>query len=157
MTMRVLLTQTVEKLGEPGDIIDVAPGYARNFLIPKGLAVEPTPHNIGRFQKIREKRLRELKEREERARELKKQLDGTVLTFYRKAHDGKLYSSVRAEEIAAQLSEQFQTEIERGRVRMPAPIEALGRYAVTIELYKDITAEVRVEVVEESQASPAPQ
>lgn len=151
--MHVLLTQTVEKLGEAGDVVKVAPGYARNYLLPKGLAVEPTPHNIERFKVTREKHITEVKEREEYARTLKQRLDGTVLTFYRKAHDQKLYSSVRPEEIAAQLSEQFQAEIEKGRVRMDAPIEALGRHAVKIELYKDIAAEIRVEVLEESKSS----
>ncbi|OGF55478.1 MAG: 50S ribosomal protein L9 [Candidatus Fraserbacteria bacterium RBG_16_55_9] len=151
--MQVLLTQTVEKLGQPGDVVNVAPGYARNYLLPKGLAVEPTPHNVQRFQKTREKRVTEMKEREEQAKALKQKLDGTVLTFYRKSHDKKIYSSVRPEEIASQLSEQFRAEIEKGRVRIESPIEALGRHPVKIELYKDITAEIRVEVVEESPSS----
>ena len=151
--MQILLTQTVEKLGEPGDVVNVAPGYARNYLLPKGFAVEPTPHNIQRFQTTREKRVTEMKEREDYARALKKQLDGTVLTFARKSHDQKLYSSVRPEEIAAQLSQQFKTEIEKGRVRTETPIEALGRHPVKIDLYKDIIAEIRVEVVEEPKSS----
>ena len=151
--MQVLLTQAVEKLGGPGDVVNVAPGYARNYLLPKGLAVEPTAHNIHRFQKTREKRVTEMKEREEEAKALKQKIEGTVLTFYRKAHDKKLYSSVRPEEIAAQLSEQFKTEIEKGRVRIDAPIEALGRHPVKIEIYKDIAAEIRVEVVEEAPSS----
>ena len=151
--MQVLLTQTVEKLGQPGDVVNVAPGYARNYLLPKGLAVEPTPHNVQRIQKTREKRVTEMKEREEQAKALKQKLDGTVLTFYRKSHDKKIYSSVRPEEIASQLSEQFRAEIEKGRVRIESPIEALGRHPVKIELYKDITAEIRVEVVEESPSS----
>lgn len=154
--MKVLLTQTVEKLGEPGDIVDVAPGYARNFLFPKGLAVEPTPHNVERLKKVREERLAELKEREERAKALKERLDGFVLTFYRKVHDDeKLYSSVRPEEIATRLSEEFQTDIEKGRVHIPSPIEALGRYPVVINLYKDISAEIEVEVLEETEESPS--
>lgn len=151
--MQVLLTQAVEKLGEPGDVVNVAPGYARNYLLPKGLAVEPTPYNIQRFKAAREKRLLEMKERDEQARTLKKQLDGAVLTFARKAHDKKIYSSVRPEEIAAQLSAQFKTEIEKSRVRIETPIETLGRHPVKIELYKDITAEICVEVVEEAPSA----
>jgi large subunit ribosomal protein L9 len=154
--VQLLLTQTVEKLGEPGDLVNVAPGYARNYLLPKGLAVEPTPHNLQRFKATRERRLLEMQEREARARTLQQMLNGTVLTFSRKAHDQKLYSSVRPEEIAARLSEQFRTEITKGDVRIDAPIESLGRHPVTIELYKDIRAEIRVEVVEEPQTSSAP-
>jgi len=150
--MKVLLTQTVEKLGEPGDVVEVAPGYARNYLLPKGLAVEPTPHNIERLKKVREQRLAELKEREQRAKELKEKLDGFVLTFYRKVHDDeKLYSSVRPEEIAARLSEEFKTEIEKARVQIPSPIESLGRHPVVVNLYKDISAEIEVEVLEETE------
>jgi large subunit ribosomal protein L9 len=154
--VEVLLTQTVEKLGEPGDVVDVAPGYARNYLFPKGLAVEPTPHNIQRLKKVREERLAELGEREERAKLLKEKLDGFVLTFHRKVHDDKkLYSSVRPEEIATRISEEFQTEIEKGRVQLPSPIETLGRHPVVINLYKDIAAEVEVEVLEESEEPPS--
>ncbi len=152
--MQVLLTQTVEKLGEPGDIVDVAPGYARNYLIPKGLAVEPTPHNIERFRKVREQRMEELKAREQRAQELKEKLDGYVLTFTRKAHDDKLYSSVRPEEIASHIEEKFGFELEKGRVQLENPIDTLGKHPVKISLYKDIVAEVVVEVKEES-AEPA--
>lgn len=148
--MQVLLTQTVEKLGEPGDIVEVAPGYARNYLIPKGLAVEPTPHNIERFRKVREQRMKELQAREQRARELKEKLDGYLLTFTRKAHDQKLYSSVRPEEIAAHIEERFGFELEKGRVHLENPIDTLGRHSVKISLYKDIVAEVVVEVKEES-------
>jgi large subunit ribosomal protein L9 len=148
--MEVLLTQTVEKLGEPGEIVEVAPGYARNYLIPKGLAVEPRPHNIERFRKVREERLEELKAREERAQDLKEKLDGAVLTFRLKAHDKKLYSSVRPEEIAARLAEEFGVEIEKGRIQLDHPIDTLGRHTVAINLYKDITAEIHVKVLEES-------
>ena len=152
--MQVLLTQTVEKLGEPGDIVDVAPGYARNYLIPKGLAVEPTPHNIERFRKVRKRRMEELKAREQRARELKEKLDGYVITFTRKAHDDKLYSSVRPEEIASHIEEHFNFELEKGRVHLEHPIDTLGKHPVKISLYKDIVAEIVVEVKEES-AEPA--
>lgn len=147
--MEVLLIASVEKLGEPGDLVKVADGYARNFLIPRGLAVLPTPHNIERFKKIKERRAAELKEREEWAKSLKAQLDGLVLTFYRKAHDGKLYSSVRREEIAEKIKEQINAEIEKGKIDLEAPIEALGTHPVKVNLYKEIYASIRVVVEEE--------
>ena len=153
--MKVLLTQTVEKLGEPGEIVDVAPGYARNYLVPKRLAVEPTPHNIERFRKVRDQRLDELKAREERAQDLKEKLEGTVLTFRLKARNKKLYSSVRPEEIAARLSEEFGVEIEKGRIQMEKPIDTLGRHTMAINLYKEITAEIHAEVLEESSKEAA--
>jgi len=147
--MEVLLIASVEKLGEPGDLVEVSDGYARNFLIPRGLAVEPTPHNIERFKRIKEKRAAELKEREEWAKALKAQLDGLVLNFYRKAHEGKLYSSVRREEIAEKIKEKINAEIEKGKIELEAPIEALGIHPVKVSLYKDISASIRVVVEEE--------
>jgi len=151
--VKVLLTKSVEKLGEPGDIVDVAPGYARNFLFPKGLAVEPTDHNIERFKKVREQRLAEIKEREKQAKALKERLEGYVLSFTRKVHDDeKLYSSVRPEEIVARISEEFGVEIEKGRVQLEGPIERLGRHPVKVNIYKDITAEIQVEVLKESES-----
>lgn len=146
--MEVLLIASVEKLGEPGDLVKVSEGYARNFLIPRGLAVEPTPHNIERFKKIKERRAAELKEREEWAKALKAQLDGLALTFYRKAHEGKLYSSVRREEIVEKIKEQINAEIEKGKIEKIS-IEALGIHPVKVGLYKDISASIRVVVEEE--------
>lgn len=150
--IEVLLTQSVEKLGEPGDIVKVADGYARNYLFPRKLAVPPTPHYIAQYKKIREKREMELKQREEWARAAREKLDGFTLTFQRKAHDGKLYSSVRKEEIAQQIVEKLNIEIPKDKIELDAPIEALGVHAVKISLYKDITASIRVHVEEEPSA-----
>lgn len=151
--MEILLTQTVDKLGEPGDIVKVAPGYARNFLLPKGLAVEPTPHNIERFKSVREQRRRERQERAQRARELEEAMDGAVLTFVRKVNpEGKLYSSVRPAEIAELLSEKFGADIEKGRIEFHEHIETPGRYHATVNLYMDITAAIQIDVIEESTA-----
>ncbi|MFQ6090977.1 MAG: 50S ribosomal protein L9, partial [Candidatus Bipolaricaulia bacterium] len=98
--MKVLLIQPVEKLGDIGDVVTVADGYARNFLLPKGLAVEPTGHNLKQYLKFKLAREKELQSREERARALREQLDGLVLKFVREAHGKRLYGSVRKEDIA---------------------------------------------------------
>lgn len=150
--IEVLLTQSVEKLGEPGDIVKVADGYARNYLLPRKLAVLPTPHYINQFKKVREQRALELAAREEWARAAQAKLDGFALTFLRKAHDGKLYSSVRREEIAQQILEKLGIEIPKDRIELETPIETLGVHPVTISLYKDITASIRVHVEEEPSA-----
>jgi large subunit ribosomal protein L9 len=150
--IEVLLTQSVEKLGEPGDIVKVADGYARNYLLPRKLAVLPTPHSINQFKKVRERRELELKAREEWARAAQAKLDGFAFTFSRKAHDGKLYSSVRREEIVEQILQKLNIEIPKDKVELDAPIETLGVHAVKISLYKDITASIRVHVEEEPSA-----
>lgn len=144
--MKVLLIQPVEKLGEVGDLVEVADGYARNYLLPKGLAVEPTEHNLKRYAKLKEQRLAELRGREERARLLKEKLDGMVFTFVREAREGRLYGSVRKEDLASRIKEEFGVEVEKGRIELEHPIEEVGTYTVKIGLYRDITAEVKVEV-----------
>lgn len=155
MPIEVLLTQSVDKLGEPGDIVRVADGYARNYLFPKNVATLPTPHNVNRFKKVRDARELELKKREEWAKSVKTKLDGLVLTFQRKSHDeGKLYSTVRREEIVEQIQQQLGIAIEKDRVGLGAhQIEMLGTHPVKLALYKDITASIRVVVEEEKRVS----
>ena len=155
MPIEVLLTQSVEKLGEPGDIVKVADGYARNYLFPKNFATIPTPHNVNRFKKVRETRELELKKREDWAKSVKIKVDGLVLTFARKSHDeGKLYSTVRREEIVEQIQQRIGIEIEKDRVELGAhQIETLGTHPVKLSLYKEIAASIRVVVEEEKHAS----
>ncbi len=144
--MKVLLIQPVEKLGDVGDVVEVADGYARNYLLPRGLAVEPTEHNLARYAKIKEQRLAELRNREEQAKILKEKLDGAVFEFVREAREGKLYGSVRKEDILARVQEEFGVELEKGRIELEHPIEEVGEYQVRIGLYGDISAEVRIVV-----------
>lgn len=147
--MEVLLTKTIEKLGEVGKVMEVADGYARNYLFPKGLAVPPTEHNKKRYQKKREQRITAIKEREKRAKALKEKLEGIVLEFERPAHDNKLYGSVRRRDIADKIAKEINEKVARSRINLAAPIEELGAYLVDINLYKDISAQVRVRVKEE--------
>ena len=147
---KVLLASNVENLGHIGEIVNVADGYARNFLLPKGLAVEPTEHNVARFAKEKAAHEAELLQREERAVALKGRLADQMLVFERKAHDDdRLYGSVRAEDITAQIEERLGEHIESSRVQLDHPIETLGPHAVTISLYRDITVSVRLQIDEE--------
>jgi len=147
---KVLLTATVENLGHVGEVVEVADGYARNYLYPRGLAIEPTEHNIARFAKERKAHEAELLEREERARYIRDRLADQTLVFVRKAHDdARLYGSVRSEDIAAKIEELVGEHIEPARVQLERPIETLGPHSVTVSLYKDIAVEVRIRVDEE--------
>jgi len=148
--VKVLLTTTVERLGHVGEVVDVADGYARNFLFPRKLAVEPSEHNVARFAKQRAAHEAEMLAREEKARRLRDQLADATLVFVRKVHDeDQLYGSVRAEEIVEQIAERFGESIEASRVMLERPIERLGPHAVRINLYRDISVDVRVRVDEE--------
>ncbi|MBE0636709.1 50S ribosomal protein L9, partial [Candidatus Bipolaricaulota bacterium] len=137
---KILLTTTVERLGHVGEVVTVAAGYARNYLLPQGLGVEPTEHNVARYAKERAAHEVELMKREQRALLLRDKLADQMLTFERKAHDdNRLYGSVRAEDIAARVEELVGEHIETSRIHLEHAIEQLGPHAVTIALYKDIT------------------
>lgn len=144
--MKVLLIKEVPNLGVPGDVVEVKDGYARNYLLPKKLAVLPTPHNVERYRKLREQYELELADRRTRAQALAERLRGTELVFGRKVHDvDKLYAAVRPHDVAKAIREKFGVEIEPSRVVME-PIELLGEYEVQVKLYEDIVATVRVKV-----------
>ncbi|MBU0596203.1 50S ribosomal protein L9 [Candidatus Bipolaricaulota bacterium] len=137
-------------MGHVGEIVDVSDGYARNFLFPKRLAVEPTEHNLARFAKERAAHEAELLQREEKAVLLRGKLADQMLVFERKAHDDdRLYGSVRAEDVTAQIEKLLGEHIETSRVQLGHPIETLGPHAVTINLYKDISVDLRIQVNEE--------
>lgn len=147
---KVLLTEVVESLGYVGQVVEVADGYARNYLFPKRLAVVPTEHNIERFARQRAEHEALLQEREEQAIALRDLLADRMFVFARKAHDdNKLYGSVRAEDIASRIAEETGRTVEASRIHSDEPIETLGPHAVTIGLYKDISVEVRIRVDEE--------
>jgi len=147
---KVLLIKTVERLGHVGEVVTVADGYARNYLLPQGLGIEPTEHNVAQYAKQRAAHEVELMKREEKARMLRDKLANQTLTFERKAHDDdRIYGSVRVEDIATQIEELIGEHIEVARIHLEHPIEALGAHAVTIALYKDISVDVRIQVNEE--------
>jgi large subunit ribosomal protein L9 len=147
---KILLIKTVEGLGHVGEVVTVADGYARNYLLPQRLGMEPTEHNVAQYAKERAAHEAELLKREEKALLVRDKLADQTLTFERKAHDDdRLYGSVRADDIVAQIEELVGEHIESSRVHLENPIETLGPHAVTIALYKDISAEVRIQVNEE--------
>jgi len=154
--VRVLLTTTIESLGHIGEVVDVADGYARNYLFPRGLATKPTQHNIARSAKPKASHEAELQEREEEALRLRDTLADHTLVFTRKAHDDdRLYGSVRVEDIVSQIEEELGEHIEPSRVQLEQPIETLGPHAVTINLYKNIALELRIRVEDETNLKGA--
>jgi len=147
---KVLLTKTVERLGHVGEVVTVADGYARNYLFPQGMAIEPTEHNVAQYAKERTAHEAELMKREEKALLLRDKLADQTLTFERKAHDdARLYGSVRIEDIVTQIEERVGEHIETSRVHLEHSIETLGPHVATIALYRDISIEVRIQVIEE--------
>jgi large subunit ribosomal protein L9 len=147
--MEVILRQAVEKLGHPGDIVKVSPGYARNFLLPRGFAYEATPGNRKRIE--REKaRLEQAEEvRRGSAQELATKLEQVSLTFSARVGDeGKLFGSVTSSDIAHQLEAQGFA-IEKRQIDLHEPIRSLGVYRVPIRLHADVHPEIKVWVIKQ--------
>ena len=150
--MKVILRQDVDELGLEGDIVDVTKGYARNYLIPKGTAVEATPQNMKTFQlqskKIEARRLKA----QEQAERLREKMEGLVITFLHKAgEEGKLYGSVTSMDIASQLEAQGIV-VDRRKVVLEKPIKALGEFQVPVKIYPGVTGSLKV-IVDPETAS----
>jgi len=144
--MRIILTQDIHDLGLEGDILDVANGYARNYLLPKGFALEATPQNL-RFLETRRKKIeaKRLRAKEE-AEQLKEKMEALELCFTHKAgEEGKLYGSVTAIDIAEELEKQGIV-VDRRKVVLERPIKEVGDFEVKVKIYPEVTATLRIKV-----------
>lgn len=144
--MKVILKGNVKNLGAAGDIVTVSPGYARNFLIPRGLAEEATSTKVNEARQAKQKI--ELRNRQEKARaeELKKQIDGVrLMTQMRTGEGGRLFGSVTTQEIAAMLADKG-LKVDRRRIEPSDPIKNLGEHEFQVKLHPDVTARFVVEV-----------
>jgi len=144
--MEVILRQDMDELGLEGDIVDVAKGYARNYLVPNGIALEATPQNRKALElqskKIELKRLKG----KENAEKVKERLEGIEVTLSQKAgEEGKLYGSVTTMDIASRLETQG-IEIDRRKIVLEKPIKTLGEHEVSIKIYPEVTGSIKVVV-----------
>jgi large subunit ribosomal protein L9 len=148
--MEVILRQSIDQLGQPGDIVKVSAGYARNFLLPRGLAYEATPGNRKRVGQ--EKAKLEVAEtaRRDAAQALGARLEQVSLTFSARVGDeDKLFGSITAADIAAQLHAQGFPEVEKRMIDLHEPLKALGVFKVPVRLHADVKPELRVWVVKQ--------
>jgi large subunit ribosomal protein L9 len=147
--MEVILRNAVDKLGHPGDIVSVSPGYARNFLLPRGLAYEATAGNRKRIASEKS-RLEALEnERIEAAKAIADKLAEVSVTFAaRVGEEGKLFGSVTTADIAHQLEAQG-FKIEKRQIELNEPIKTLGMYKVGIRLHADVHPEINVWIIKQ--------
>jgi large subunit ribosomal protein L9 len=145
--MEVILRQAVEKLGHPGDIVTVSPGYARNYLLPRGFAYEATAGNKKRIEQEKQRLDQAEEGRRASAQGLAGRLEAVSLTFSaRVGEEGKLFGSVTSSDIAHELAGQG-FEIEKRQIELHEPIRALGVYRVPIRLHADVHPEIKVWVI----------
>ena len=147
--MKIILRQDVDELGLEGDIINVANGYGRNYLIPKGIALEATPQNRKALELQRKKiEVRRVKARGE-AEKLKQKVEEIVITLSQKAgEEGKLYGSVTSMDIASDL-EKKGIVIDRRKILLEKPIKTLGEFEVPVKIYPEVIAAIKVVVAPE--------
>lgn len=147
--MRIILKSEVENLGTFGDIVRVAPGYGRNYLIPRGLAAEATPGNLKQFEAEKDAHLKKIQVKVEAAEAQKAKLDSVVLSFARKtSEEDKLFGSVTAHDIEEALKAQG-FEVERKNIVLPDHIKALGEHKVSVKLLSQVVANITVNVTKE--------
>jgi large subunit ribosomal protein L9 len=146
--MEVILRQAVDNLGHPGDIVDVSAGYARNFLLPRGIAYEATLGNKKKIAQEKERLEAAENARRDAAASIAKRLEEVSLTFSAKVgEEGKLFGSVTSGDIHHQLEAQGFAEVEKRMIDLHEPIKALGVYKVAIRLHADVKPEIKVWVI----------
>jgi large subunit ribosomal protein L9 len=147
--MKIVLREDVEKLGRKGDLLEVADGYARNYLVPRGLAIKATKGVVAQAEAMRRNReAREVRDRAA-AEDLAGRLTagGALTVTARAGEGGKLFGSVTSADIAAALLARTGVEIDRRTVQLEEPIRELGEAEVPIRLHSDVTVALQVEVV----------
>lgn len=145
--MRVILKREVAGLGRPGDVKDVADGYAQNFLLPRGLAIEATAGEMKVLARARDAKRAKQDRAHADAEELAKRLSETTLVFKLKAGEkGKTFGSVTSKDIAEALQREQKVDVDRTKVHLPEPLKALGVHQVEIRLLTDVRANVTVAI-----------
>jgi large subunit ribosomal protein L9 len=154
--IQVLLTQPVPHVGQPGELVNVRPGFARNYLLPQGLATFATPHNLLIVEKHRQRLKKQEEARRADLQNLGAQIAQRSLTIEANANEeGHLYGSVNADQIAAALkSEGFPIETES--IRIEGPLKDLGLYTIKVHLAQDVDTEVKLWVVPTHTDEAAP-
>ncbi|MGH3078850.1 MAG: 50S ribosomal protein L9 [Gaiellaceae bacterium] len=152
--MQVILLSDVEKVGLRGEVVDVARGYARNFLLPRRLAQEATPARVAELRRVEAERAKHEARTAEQAQEIGELLGKTVLRFEVKAGPtGSLFGSVTPSDVADEIWRARKVRVDRRKIAID-PIKRIGRYTVPIELFQDVEVEVKTLVVPEGGELP---
>jgi len=148
--LKVILKENIAALGTVGSVVEVTRGYARNFLIPQGKALEATPGNLALMEQTKTKWVQAAEQEQEEARALAARLEGLSVTIAQRVGEAeRLYGSVTAAMIAAALEAQG-LEVDRKQLELEEPIKKLGTYEIPVRLSPEILAQITVEVVSEN-------
>ena len=149
--MEVILKEDIEKLGSRGDVVKVAEGYGRNFLLPRKLAIEASKGNKSVIEQMKASAVRRSASEKAEAEQLAKQFDNVSLEFTRKVGEkDHLFGSVTSSDIAEQLEKKGFT-VDRRKIQLDEPLKSLGEYDVPIRLHREVTARFKVTVKKEDE------
>jgi large subunit ribosomal protein L9 len=152
--MKVILTADVAKLGNRGAVVEVAEGYARNYLFPRGLAMEATSGRMKELSREEQRRQEKKNQVLAQARHQAGRINGATVQVTTRAGDqGKLFGSVTNKEIARAIKSTFQINIDKRKIDLEEPIKALGNYEVILKLHPEVQARLRVQVIAEGSQS----
>lgn len=147
--MKIILKKDIENVGRKGDIVNVAPGYGRNYLIPRKLALEVTPSNMKMIEIERQALKKKLEKERESYKDLIQKLNEVTLTFPRKSGEkDMIFGSVSAADIKESL-DRLGFEVEKKKIGLDEPIRRLGNYTIPVKVFHDDKATLRVEVLKE--------
>jgi large subunit ribosomal protein L9 len=147
--MQVILRGSMENLGAAGDVVNVKPGYARNYLIPQGLAFPATEANVRRIDREKAQVTKRANDELQAARQRAAAFEGVSVTFTARAgEEGKLFGSITSADIAEKLTEQG-IEVDRRQIQLDEPIKALGVFSVPVRLHSEVRPELKVWVIKE--------
>ena len=149
--IKLLLKEKVEKLGEIGEVVSVKPGYARNYLLPLGLATLPTTGEIKRIQKKKEQLAKLYEEEKEKAEEIIKKITnlGDIVFSVQAGEAGKLFGTIGAKDIIEKINSSLGTDIERKQVLLKRGFGEIGEYKVKLKLHQEVTQEVNIVIKKE--------
>ena len=152
--MKVILQETLEGVGNLGDLLDVSPGFARNYLLPRKKAVEANNRNIKEFEHAKRVTAEKAKKERLEIEAVAKKISTVSLTIPAQVgKDDKMFGSVTAKDIAEGLAEQGYT-VDRRKIQLAQPIKELGTFAIAVKLPRDVAASVSVHVVKKQEAEP---
>lgn len=147
--MKVILLEDVKKLGKKGDIVEVAEGYGRNFLISKGLAAEGTAANLNNAKQKQQAQAHKKQVANDEAHVLASQLSKVAVTVGVKVGDGgRVFGSVTAKDIAEAVEKAYKVELDKKKIELKEPLKNLGTYDVLVRVHPEITSTIKVTVVE---------
>lgn len=146
--MKIILLKDVKELGQVGELVNSKDGYARNFLFPRGLAIEATPANLKKWEEENKKQANKKQVEEDEALKLKAKIEGLTVTLTSKGGEGgRLFGSITSKDIADGLKSQHKVEIDRRKIELKDNIKIIGLQEIDVRVYPEVTAKLKVNVI----------